>query len=362
MADHTVAECEHMADFYLREFSVRLPKQLIHFDPFAKDTPPTTPLSALPQPHSVRGRPAYFLSISAAGFMFVIGLLSPLGHLWNEKSAKRFSRYAVDGAAPDPVSIAEDIAYAFEPLLCVQVLMVLIAYFVVKLVIRNVSLTETDKKGWGRETYWAAMFHNIGQGIVWLGAIVSLAAQSSSSEDFFTRVSEWFETPWQGWDRMFWERLGFAMNIVEMFTDSVLYSGYPGFGEAYWRHHMMTFMAATGFFVVQRAPVGLAVSFGSLMELGSAPLNYCNLWPSRSAFRFRTACYSVSRLVATAVLCYGTHMAIYRPSRFAWVPLLPLWAVMIVNFQWLFSMLKAQYDFEQNGTGRLNQLETAFKT
>ena len=38
LADHTVAECEHMADFYLREFSVRLPKQLIHFDPFAKDT------------------------------------------------------------------------------------------------------------------------------------------------------------------------------------------------------------------------------------------------------------------------------------------------------------------------------------
>jgi len=113
-----------------------------------------------------------------------------------------------------------------------------------------------------------------------------------------------------------------------------------------------SFMAAVGFFVVPDVPVGLAVCFGAWMEMGSAPLNLYNLYNSQFTLRLRSAGYIISRFFSTLLLMYGTYSTVTRgvvSGTMAYTPLVAIWALMIVNWQWAFSMYRSQIAYEGSG-------------
>jgi len=242
---------------------------------------------------------------------------------------------------------------AFQPMASWQMAAVLAWYFGFKLFIRfgpfvNDATVADPKKGWARETFVAALGHNVTISVVWALAVAH-ALQRGPEPVPSDGLVAWMLAPWESWEQMPFERLCFAMNIAEMVTDSLLYSGYAGFGSSYWAHHITTFLSASAFFICDRVPVGLAVCFGSWMEGGSTALNWCNLYPSPTAFRMRALVYASSRVICTLLLLFATKMAIFNPESIAVSPLMPLWILIAVNWSWVITIVKAQWRVEMSG-------------
>lgn len=326
-----------MARFYEKQFFARVKRQLVDFEPgttyykYTKEAVNTNVVK--PNPLNSRRTLKILGSANAAAAYMFFALVSPAAILYEEP---------------------QSIIALFAPLFTWHMCLVCVFYMVCKVLIRMAvtGACDIDHRGWSKETYWAAVFHSAIQATLFLACIFNNMYYASNLP-VMTRISTWIKSPWQsGWEGMFIERLCLASNIAEMISDAALYTMYPGFGKAYWTHHVTSFMAAVGFFVVTDVPVGLAVSFGAWMEMGSAPLGLCNLYPSTFMYRFRTTGYIISRFFSTLLLMYGTYSTMmHGPVNGAlpYTPLVALWALMIVNWQWAFSMANSQIAYEDSG-------------
>ena len=69
-------------------------------------------------------------------------------------------------------------------------------------------------------------------------------------------------------------------------------------------------------------------------------------------YRLRTAGYIVSRFFSTLLLAYGTYSTMTRgvvSGTMAYTPLVAIWALMIVNWQWACSISNSQIAYEGSG-------------
>lgn len=240
----------------------------------------------------------------------------------------------------------------FKPLLCWQMLAVIVFQSAYKLFIRHSGFVKDaaveDKKLWARETYWSAFCHNTICGILWLACILKFVRpQFRLSGKEPTDFSEWFEGPFASWEEMPAERLVLGVNIGEMITDCVLYSHYRGFARSYWIHHLMTLFASVAASVIN-VPAGAAASFGCWMEMGSIPLNFCSLYPSAAAFRCRAIGYAFSRIVASCILVMISRLTYFYPEKCSLAAVIWLWPLMFVNLKWVKAICMTQLKFEMS--------------
>jgi len=217
VADHSIDECDHMAQFYQREFFARVDKQLVNFNPgisyskYTKDSANTNLIT--PNPLNSRRTLKILGSANAAAAYMFFALVSPAAILYDE-----------------PASVKA----LFAPLFTWQMLIVLAFYMVSKMVIRMIitDACEVDRRGWSLECYWAAIFHSVIQGILFLGCLLNNVYYPFDNASMMDRTLTWIESPWKsGWDEMFMERLCLASNVAEMMSDAALYTFYPGFGK-----------------------------------------------------------------------------------------------------------------------------------
>ena len=195
------------------------------------------------------------------------------------------------------------------PLLGLDYYYLYFTYLLHKLVVRYFVGTKIHQRGWGRETFWSALFHQIATGILWC---VCFADASSKMG-----IIDWLDAGRFSGPSFYWERLVMAMQMAEMISDVILYRSYPGFGIPFWLHHIITFLATgVSFNTLQATPVGIPVTLVCWMELGSIPLNLANLFPSPTAFRARAIGYTATRMFSTLIAARATYLAIYFPNKF----------------------------------------------
>jgi hypothetical protein len=236
-----------------------------------------------------------------------------------------------------------------------DVVAVTATYLLWKLLLRRAVGTAPDKRGWGLETYIAALAHQIAL----VAACAALVLCSYGSLD------PWLRLPWpkRRASSLRFERLFCIMQLVEMATDA-LYLRYPGFGSQYKAHHMFTFLSGVLFMSADGDfPVGVAIICTALLEFGGGCLNLVNLvaQPTPTMYRCRTYAYAWSRLVATVVLGLATRTTVMSwatvdsTSDDAEVPPPPwlaytfAWLVIGVNLRWVYAMLTAERSTDAMG-------------
>ena len=215
-------------------------------------------------------------------------------------------------------------------------------YLLWKLGLRAVVGTTADARGWGFETYFSALVHQIATTILALYLI----------NMHLSDLSTWFSSTWsadmqlQRIDRFFcW------MQAAEMATDIALHFRYPGFTRtckphpcilqssqpalaqtapprADFTHHLFTFLGAVASIFVN-IPVGGCICFGATMELGGLCINVVSLWPSLTGthvpailYTARVVLFVGSRVVGTVVVAWTTQLSIRTGAGVKYIPLL----------------------------------------
>lgn len=207
-------------------------------------------------------------------------------------------------------------------------------YLVSKFVVRFFVGHKVDDRGWGEETYICAFLHQAAVSCMSLRALAAQTRDGAGLEAWLTR----------GWsplvaDDHHLERLIMLANMTEMWTDCVMYTRYPAFGAEYWAHHIATFLATASFLTFGTAPVGFAVLYAGLMEMGSGFLSLALLVPHPVTYFLRTAMYGLTRLASTAVLIVCTFYTIQGKVGLPLICLTPVWTLMLVNLRWTLDML-----------------------
>ena len=115
-----------------------------------------------------------------------------------------------------------------------EALGVVCAYAVWKVLLRSVTGSRPDARGWGLEVYVSAFVHQLATTIVG----VSLCSAHASNLD------AWLSASWSDGSSQRPERLFLIMQAAEMATDIVRDRSYPGLGTSYLAHHVATLAAA----------------------------------------------------------------------------------------------------------------------
>lgn len=206
-------------------------------------------------------------------------------------------------------------------------------YAAYKLGVRLALGCEEDERGWGRpETYVCAFVHQLVVAALGLACI----AQNAGA------LEPWLLAGWQMDARArSTEMLIMLANIVEMLTDWLLYSRYRGFRSGYHLHHLLTVSASLAFIRCETAPVGFAIAYSSVMEVGGAFLNLSSLLPSRLTFALRPWVYVLSRLAATALLALCTAHTVCGRVGVPLAALAPVWILALLNLRWAADLLLA---------------------
>lgn len=207
-------------------------------------------------------------------------------------------------------------------------------YTAYKLGVRLALGCEEDERGWGRpETYVCAFVH---QSVVAALGLACIARNADGS------LEPWLLAGWQMESRArSTEMLIMLANVAEMLTDWLLYSRYRGFRSGYHLHHLLTVSASLAFIQCETAPVGFAIAYSSVMELGGAFLNLSSLVPSRLTFALRPCVYVLSRLVATALLALCTAYALRGRIGVPLAALAPVWILALLNLRWATDLFRA---------------------